>query len=343
MEETKPENQDLSTLDESTTVVEGSQPLQAESLSNEVIDASGTKPAIEPNTNLANGPVPEKPNGVARLKQLVQRFNIYLILFVLVVLIVVVATGLSILNTNKDSSKPTVGTQTLSSNTLKQLANSDATVGDPKQVLTVQSNAVFGGKVLIRSSLEVAGPLQVGGSLSLTGITVSGSSSFDQVQIRNNLTVGGSTFVQGLAVQKGLTVAGGATFSGAVTTAQINTSNLQITGDFNLTHHIVAGGVSPSRSNGSALGSGGTSSVNGSDTAGTLSVNIGSSPSSGCFATITFAQKFNSTPRVMVTPVGGAAGGIAYYVDRSSSSFSICTASPAPSGQSFAFDYFIVD
>jgi hypothetical protein len=352
MNEPKPENQDA-TLEEPSTVVESGsstpietdQSLDGAGLSNETIDASttlATEPGATKTPNQKNE-APKKPKLRERITQLRHRFNIYLLLFVLIVLIALVVTGLSVYSNSKNNNKPPVSTQTLSSSTLKQLANSDATVGDPKQVLTVQSNAVFGGKVLIRDGLEVAGPLQVGGSLSLTGITVSGNSSFDQVQVRNNLTVGGSTSVQGLAVQKGLTVSGGATFSGAVTASQINTSNLQITGDFMLSHHLVAGGATPSRSNGSALGSGGTSSVSGSDTAGTLTVNTGGSPSGGCFATITFAQKFSNTPRVMVTPVGATAGSLDYYTDRSTSGFSICTASPAPAGQSFSFDYFVVD
>jgi cytoskeletal protein CcmA (bactofilin family) len=336
MDSQKTENTDLSSLEEASTVVENDGQASINDASDSLsIDASSIQQ--RPSTT------PPKQRGPSKLRLLVARFNIYLLLFVLVVLIAIIVVGVSVYS-NNNNTKKTIATQPLSSSTLKQLANSDATVGDPKQVLNVQSNAVFSGKVLIRDSLEVAGPLQVGGSLTLPGITVSGNSNFDQVQIRNTLGVGGNTSIQGqLSVQKTLSVSGGATFGGAITAAQISASNLQITGDLVLTHHIVAGGANPSRSNGSALGNGGTSSVSGSDSAGTLSINTGDSTAAGCFASITFTQKYNATPHVMVTPVGAAAGNVAYYVNRSASSFSICTSSSAPSNQSFAFDYFVVD
>ncbi len=342
MDPKKAENEDISSLEEPSTVVEGdNQALADNSLETETIDASsGSNPPLAKPPEETQS---SRPTKASRLKSFVKRFNIYLVLFIFVVLVAIIVTGLSLYSSNK-SNKPNIPTESLSSNTLKQLANSDATIGDAKQVLNVQSNAVFAGKVLIRDSLEVAGPIQVGGSLTLPGITVSGNSNFDQVQIRNTLSVGGNATIQGqLSVQKSLNVTGNATFGGTISASQISASSLQITGDFVLTHHIVAGGPSPSRSNGSALGNGGTSTVTGSDTAGTLSINTGGSPGPGCFATINFTQKYNNTPHILVTPVGSAAGGLGYYVDRTTSSFSICTATSAPGSQSFAFDYFVVD
>jgi cytoskeletal protein CcmA (bactofilin family) len=347
MDPQKDENQDLSSLEEASTVVEndGSNSTLTPpegSLTSDAIDASGSSSG-QSTEQPSQNPSP-KYKGPSKIRVWLGRFNIYLLLFILVVLIAIIVTGLSIYSGTKKNDKKVTASQTLSSDTLKQIANSDATIGDPKQVLNVQSNAVFGGKVLIRDSLEVAGPIKVGGSLSLPGITVSGNSNFDQVQIRNTLSVGGDASIQGqLAVQKSLSVAAGATFGGAITATQISTNNLQITGDLVLTHHVVAGGPTPSRSNGAALGSGGTSSVNGSDTAGTVNINTGSGTAAGCFATVNFTQRYSGSPHILITPVGSAAGGIAYYVDRTTSSFSICTAAPAPGNQSFAFDYFVVD
>jgi len=347
MDSKKQENEDISSLEEPSTIVEGdNQALTGDSLesassdNSETIDASsaGSTPVAKPPEEQQAAPKVSGP----RFKDLLKRFNVYLVLFVFVVLVAIIVTGLSLYSNNKNNKN--IPTQTLSNDTLKQLANSDATIGNAKQVLNVQSNAVFAGKVLIRDSLEVAGPIQVGGSLTLPGITVSGNSNFDQVQIRNTLSVGGNVTLQGqLSVQKSLNVTGNATFGGTVSAALLSASNLQITGDFNLTHHIVAGGPSPSRSNGSALGSGGTSTVTGSDTAGTLSINTGGGTAPGCFATINFTQKYNNTPHVIVTPVGAAAGGMGYYIDRTTSNFSICTTTAAPASQSFAFDYFVVD
>jgi hypothetical protein len=99
----------------------------------------------------------------------------------------------------------------------------------------------------------------------------------------------------------------------------------------------------PGVGRGSAVGSGGTASLGGSDTAGSITINTGGGTGAGCFATVNFVRKFNSTPHVIVTPVGSGAAGLGYYITRSTSDFSVCTTTPAPSGQTFGFDYFVVD
>ena len=276
-------------------------------------------------------------------KRLVRGTNIYLLLFILLLVIAgIIATAVYF--SSKKATDNNVPTQTLTQDALKQLATSDVTVGQPKQTLSVQSNAVFAGKVLVRDSLEVAGTIQVGGSLNVPGITVSGNSIFEQIQINKGLSVAGDTSIQGqLTIAKNLAVGGGATFGGAISAPAVNVNSLQLNGNLTLTKHIAAGGSTPNRSNGDALGSGGTTAVSGSDIAGSVNVNTGSSPGAGCFLTVNFTTKYNSTPRVMITPVGSAASGLAYYTNRTTSSFSICAASIPPANASFGFDYFIVE
>ena len=300
-------------------------------------DASTAGKIVDPEPTVSA--IPHEPF----LRRIRRKLNIYLLLFIILVLIsggIVIATYFA----NKKATQSTVATQSLSSDTLKQLANSDVTVGDPKQVLNVQSNAVFAGKVLVRDSLEVAGTIQVGGSLNIPGITVSGNSIFEQIQVNKGLSVQGDTSLQGqLAVQKSLSVVGGGTFGGAISAPSLTVNTLQITGPLTLTKHIAIGGSTPGRSNGPALGSGGTTALSGSDTAGSINVNTGSGAAAGCFLTVNFTQNYNSTPRVLITPIGAAAGGIGYYVNRTTSSFSVCAANTPPSNTSFGFDYWIVE
>ena len=293
------------------------------------------------------GKIDNTPTGPAEkgpfLQRLGKKLNIYLLLFLL---LLTVAGGIILITylASKKQEKNTVKTQSLSQDTLKQLATSDVTVGQPKQILSVQSNAVFAGKALVRDSLEVAGPIQVGGSLSVPGITVSGNSIFEQLQVNKNLSVQGDTTIQGqLSVQKGLSVAGSGTFSGALTAPAVTVNTLQLNGNLTLTRHIIIGGSTPDRDNGSALGSGGTVALSGSDTAGSININTGSSPVAGCFVTVNFTQKYNSTPNVIATPIGASAGLVGYYVNRSTSSFSVCAANNPPANASFGFDYFIVE
>ncbi len=278
-------------------------------------------------------------------KRIWQKFNIYLLLFALVILIAVgITLGLFLKNrSDTKKSESIVNSQNLSDSALKQLANSDVTVGNPKQVLKVESNALFSGSVLVRGDLEVAGSVKVGNELQLPGITVSGSSRFNQLQA-DNLTIGSNATVQGtFNAKKGINVSGNSTFDGLLSAAQISTNAFILNGDLKLTHHITAGGPTPSIERGGALGSGGTSSVSGSDTTGSIIVNTGGSPGAGCFATIQFAKRFDGTPHVTITPIGSAAADIKYYVNRSSTEFSVCTTNPAPSGQTFGFDYIILN
>jgi len=284
----------------------------------------------------------EKPKKESALKKFWRRFNIYLILFIFVlslgIAIVVFTTFKAKQNTEK-----TIGTQQLTQDALKQLANTDVTVGDARQVLTVQSNAVFAGSVLVKSALEVAGSLRVGGELSLTSLKVSGSSQLSDASV-DNLTVSGTLNMQGsLTIKSGINVSGNSGFAGNVTTTSLTTGQLQLNGDLNITSHISAGGATPSAARGTAVGGGGTISLTGSDTAGSIAINTGASPPAGCFVNVTFTKRFNSTPHVNVTPIGAGAATLNYYVDRTTTGFSICSATPADPASNFGFDYVIFD
>ena len=288
--------------------------------------------------------MPQKQAGTIKkvVASITQKTSIYLpIFFVLLVGLVV----LTVIDLNRTiSSQNKLATQSLSSSTLNHIASSNEVVGSSNQVLTVQSSSVFNGQVLMRNDLQVAGKLQVGGSLSLTGIVVSGNSVFDTVQVNKNFTVGGNMSVQGNTTMQGsLSTNGGATFGGALSAPQITTSSLQINGNLNLNHHITAGGPIPNQSTSAATGSGGTSSVNGSDSSGTVKINTGNGTYAGCYITVTFVTPFNSTPHVLLTPIGSSSASLSYYVNRSTNNFSVCSNnSPAP-GQTYVYDYFIVD
>ena len=322
---------------------------------NDVHSLEGTSTVVEsgdqgdqPPSDVSNPPSttpPEQSHKPSLLSRLWQKLNVYILLFVLLVL---VAGGVMVVlfmksrkaNTNAQG---TISSQNLSTSTLKQLSDSNVTIGDSKQVLNVASNAIFAGSLLVRTDLEVAGSLKVGGQLSLPGITVSGASKFGQVQA-DSLAIAGATSIQGVLTAKhGLSVTGEGTFTGDVTAPQISTGSLVLNGDLTLTHHVTAGGPIPALSKGTALGSGGTASVSGSDTAGSITINTGSGAAAGCFATITFTKAFSNTPHVVMTPISSGAATLSYYVNRSTSNMSICAVSPPPSGQTFGFDYIALD
>lgn len=313
-----------------------------------VMENGKAEPAV-PDTLSTTGATsasgPEKSAKPPLFRRIWRKFNIYLLLFGLIIVIAVAVTVVMFMknqhaNTDK---KDVIDTQSLSDQALKQLANTSVNIGSSKQVLNVESNAIFAGAVLVRSDFEVAGSIKVGGDLQLPGITVSGSSRLSQLQA-DNVTIGSTATVQGkFTALNGISVNGNSTFNGNLSATQISTNTLLLNGDLQLTHHITAGGPIPTLNRGTALGSGGTASVSGSDTSGSITINIGSGPGAGCFATVVFSSKFNTTPHVIITPVGSGAAGLAYYINRSTSEFSVCTTSPAPSGQTFGFDYLALD
>ena len=281
----------------------------------------------------------------ARLRGLWKKINIYLLIFILLVVSTLIVFAVAYNNSQKEPEVPATALQDLSTKDLQEIASGNANIGDPRYILNVQSDAIFAGSALIKGDLNVAGNIQLGQALSVPNITIAGTANIATAQV-NNLTVSGTTALQGrLAIQDELTVGRSLSVGGGLTAAQITTGSLTLGGNGNLTlnNHLSAGGQTPSRNQGDAMGSGGSSSISGSDLAGTLNINTGSNTSAGCFATINFVQRYSSTPHVIISPVGSAAGGIDYYVDRSATNFSICTSSPAPSGRSFAFDYFVIN
>lgn len=325
MENQPTEDNELNSLEDPGTEVVSDSPASS-SANNEVVQAT------------------VKSSGkTERVRRLISRLNVYLLLFIFIVIAVGGFTLASLNRNKKEISVSPIGTQSLSDEDLKELSTKDTSVGTANQTLSVESNAVFAGKVLIRDGLEVAGTIRTGSPLNLPGLTVTGTSTFDQIQT-NSLTASGDANIQGqLTVQRGLTVTGGASFGGPISAPQITVQSFQLSGDLQLQRHIDAGGASPTKVDGTKLGGGGTSSVSGTDTAGTVTINLGGSPlaSDGCFVTINFVQTFKAIPHVVVTPVGPAAATLNYYVTRTTSNFQICATNTA-SG-SFAFDYIVID
>lgn len=280
------------------------------------------------------------PSGKGGLRNLPIFKNIWLLVFILVVL----SAGAVVFVSLKSSKQTTTVTKagSLTDEQLASLKGNTTLVGDAKQTLDVQSNAIFEGQVLLRSDLSVAGSLKVGSGISIPSITVGNGGTFGQIGISGGLNVGGDTSLQGqLTVQKNLTVNGTASF-GNLSVSQLGVSTLQLRGDINLNQHINTSGGVPGRTLGTAVGSGGTASVGGSDTAGTVNINTGGSPPAGCFITVRFVHPFSSSPHVVISPSNSSAAGLQYYVNRSASNFSVCTASVPAATTTYTFDYVVI-
>lgn len=286
----------------------------------------------------------EKPKKslAQKVQSLTSHINIYLLLFILIILLAGIATFASFRASKNAANQSNITGQTLTADDLKNLKNNDTQVGDPKQTLTIASNAVFNGRVLVRDSLDVAGTIRIGGALSLPGITVSGTSAFENVQVGSNLSVAGNSAVQGaMSVQKNLSVGGTASFAGTVTIGTLSVDKLIMSGNLQINRHLEAGGGTPGIRRGSGIGSGGTVSINGSDTAGTVNLNFGTG-AGGQLAIINFTNAFYQTPHIVITPVGPSCSAFNYYITRTTTSFTIWSNGGSVSG-SCSFDYIAID
>ena len=296
-----------------------------------------------------NAPAPTtkpKKKRLTKIKAFLRKLNVYFLFFLLIVIVAGAITVVMYLNSQQEPEDPDVAVQEISQEALQQLANNDVSIGDTSQTLTIQGSAVIEGQTLMRGNLSVAGNIQSGGSIQGSSLNIPGESNLGgQVQI-NNLQVATDLAIQGTTTVRDLSASGSASFGGSVQANQLTVTNLILSGNSTLEvpNHISFTGPSPSRTmNGGVLGGGGSTSINGSDSAGTVNINTGGGTSAGCMTRITFNQPYSKQPYVIVSPVGAGVGNMNYYVERDQSGFSICTSNAPAANQSFAFDYFVMN
>lgn len=320
----------------------------ADALSRTPDELAESEAEAKAETEAAQGPATvkqPKQKKPSRIKRFLRRINVYFLFFLLIVAIAAVVMVVNYLNSQQAPAIPDIATQTLTEEALQELANTDSAISDTSQTLTIQGNTVIEGQTLMRGNLDVAGNLQTGGTIQGSGITISGSSNLGETQV-NSLQVASDTAIQGTTSLGDLSVSGTTSFSGAVSASDLTVTNLTLSGNatLNIPNHIRFTGPTPSRTlNPGPLGNGGSISISGSDTSGTINLNSGNNTAPGCFGRITFNQPFSDQPRIIVSPIGAAAGQAAYYVTRDNAGFSICSANAVPANQAFAFDYFIAN
>lgn len=286
---------------------------------------------------------PPESNKKSGIVEKIKGLNIYMVAFIVVVAIAATVIYIA-LRGDSSQTQISINDDELTQDIVDELLANETSVGDVNQTLTVEANAIFNGKILVKDSLDVAGSINVGGPLTLPGITVSGSSTFDDVEVGNNLSILGNSSVQGtLSVQNGLTVVGDGTFSGTVSAAAISATDFEFVGDLQFTRHLDSGGSIPSIASGSAVGSGGTVSISGTDTSGTITINTGSGPASGILATITFNKSFNSTPQVVFSAANSNAALLDAYVSRSSTKFTLRTANVPSASSTYIFNFVVIE
>lgn len=309
-----------------------------------VVEKSASDAVIDATQETVTEYKPPKKSLVQKMRAILEKVNVYVLIFLVILALAGFAAFVSYKTSKNAEQNANVLGQDLSADELAKLNQSETAVGDPKQTLTIASNSVFNGRVLVKNNLDVAGTIKVGGALSLPGITVSGTSTFENVSVASNLSIAGNTAIQGaLTVQKNMTVAGGASFGGPISSPQVSTDKLVLNSDLQINRHIDAGGATPGISRGGAIGGSGTVSISGTDTAGTVSINFGPGSGPGIIGNISFRSAFTQTPHVVITPVGSSCAELNYYVTRSTGGFSIGSTNAGGVGTSCSFDYIAID
>jgi hypothetical protein len=315
--------------------------------------ASATDSTVSVNTtnNTVVSPIKKVPASdwgfTNRIRGLIAKLNIYLLLFLLITIAGIIIFFV-VYSASQNTEPAMIEPQELTQDALNALSGSDAKIGGSKQLLTVESDTVFTGQVLIKEGLDVAGSIKVGGLLTLPGITVSGVSTFGEI-LANSLSVAGDATVQGrFNIQSGLTVNGPVAFSGTLSVGTFVVESLLVSQNLSINRHINASGPTPGIVGGGANGAGGTVTISGSDTAGTITINVGSGAVAGVLATVNFANTFVGTPHVVITPVVPLGSPIIagtqrfFLSNRTASSFSIVTSGALPTG-SISFDYIVLN
>jgi len=136
--------------------------------------------------------------------------------------------------------------------------------------------------------------------------------------------------------------------SGTLTNLTIN-GNLEVKGllkvaDIEVAGHIITRGNTPQIVAKDGAGAGATVSIEGNDTAGTITINSGSGTSAGDLAEITFAKVFGSKPRVILSASNDKAAKLQLFKTASSSGFVLKAAdgSTPADGSTYEIDYQIM-
>ncbi len=240
---------------------------------------------------------------------------------------------------------------------LDQLGVNRSSATDPSVALVVTPNAEFNGSLTVSKDVKLATKLSAGqtsltqldaGNTSLTQLNVNGASSLSDTAVRTNLTVAGTTRLQGpvtldkiLTVNGGANVSGDLTIGGALTTNNFSARSLTSISTLTIGGHIVTNGPVPGIAQGPSAGPSGTVSVGGNDASGTVVMNTGQAPVAGIIASITFRTPYGTIPHVVISPVGAPTGSLQFYINRSSTGFSIGTSNAPAPASGYVFDYIV--
>ena len=163
--------------------------------------------------------------------------------------------------------------------------------------------------------------------------------------IQGNLNVVGSLNVTGPVTMKSLTVTDDVVIAGNLTVQNITVANITING------HIITAGNTPVATAGTAAGTEDTLNniaapqvtIEGNDTAGTITIVAGANTSTGALAEVNFDKPFGKVPKVILTAGNEQTTDLKFFRSAQTGKFLINLKNAPQAGQTYTFDYFVVE
>lgn len=195
-----------------------------------------------------------------------------------------------------------------------------------------------GDKVTISSVAGVGKKATSGGMIVGTAVETFSGTGTGSIEVFVNLMywnpVDGDNLQSQSATFGTLNVSGSAKLATLTVTGRANFQS-----DISVNGHIITGGGAPNYS----LGTAATVSVQGNDTAGTITFTTGASGAQGVLANLAFSRGYGATPRVIISAQNDASASAHIFpTAKSTTGFSLSSGQALAPNTTYTFDYFIV-
>ncbi len=163
--------------------------------------------------------------------------------------------------------------------------------------------------------------------------------------IQGNLNVVGNLNVTGPVTMKSLTVTDDVVIAGNLTVQNVTVANLTVNG------HIITAGNTPVATPGTAAGTEDTLNnisapqvtIEGNDTAGTITIVAGANTTAGTLAEVTFNQAFGNTPKVVITGQDIDSASIQVFATPTANGFTFGTPNTTQTSKTYKYSYFVIE
>jgi hypothetical protein len=200
-----------------------------------------------------------------------------------------------------------------------------------------------GDKVTISSVAGVGKKATSAGMIVGTAVEYFNGAGQGSIEVFVNLMYWSPVGGDNLQAQSG--IFGSLNVSGHTTLASLTvTGQARFVGNIVVEGHIITGGGAPNYATGAAAGAGGSVSVDGNDTAGTITITTGAGAAAGSLADLTFSQVYGKAPRVILSGQDDASLNARIFpAAKAANGFSLNTSQSLAPNTTYTFDYFIVE